>query len=100
MLQVAVNMGFNEIYFIGMDNKFPKHVAYDGSVFINGDIMHHFYPEDTKGLTTYSKELSEAAYTYARKYCENKDIKILNATRGGNLEMFERVDFDSLFKSG
>ena len=26
------------------------------------------------------------------------DIEILNATRGGKLEVFERVDFDALFQ--
>ena len=35
----------------------------------------------------------EAALVYAK----SRDIKIYNATRGGKLEVFERVDFDGLF---
>lgn len=37
------------------------------------------------------------AYKAARKYADAHGIKIYNATRGGKLEVFERVDFDSLF---
>ena len=38
------------------------------------------------------------AYEAAEKYTESKGIKIYNATRGGMLEVFERVDLDSLFE--
>ncbi len=38
-----------------------------------------------------------AAYTEAKRYADTHGIKIYNATRGGKLEVFERVDFDSLF---
>ena len=37
------------------------------------------------------------AYECARKYADMHGIKIYNATRGGNLNVFERVCFDSLF---
>jgi len=33
----------------------------------------------------------------ARKYADSHGIVIKNAGRGGKLENFERVDFDSLF---
>ena len=38
------------------------------------------------------------AYQKAKQYAETHGIKIYNATRGGKLEVFERVDFDSLFE--
>ena len=38
-----------------------------------------------------------SAYEVAKENAEKKGIKIYNATRGGKLEVFERVDFDSLF---
>ena len=40
------------------------------------------------------------AYQAAREYADRHGIKIYNATRGGKLEVFERVDFDSLFSMG
>ena len=38
------------------------------------------------------------SYELARKFAEQKGVKILNATRGGKLEVFERVDFDAIAK--
>jgi hypothetical protein len=37
------------------------------------------------------------AYATAKKYADNKEIKIYNATRGGHLEEFERINFDDIF---
>lgn len=37
------------------------------------------------------------AYQKIKKYADKKGIKIYNATRGGYLEIFERVNFDTLF---
>ena len=36
------------------------------------------------------------AYEHAREYCDSHDIRIYNSTRGGKLEVFERIDFDAL----
>ena len=32
----------------------------------------------------------------ARKYCDEHNVAIYNATRGGKLEVFERVNFDDI----
>ena len=37
------------------------------------------------------------AYEWAEIYSRKHGFRIYNATRGGKLEVFERVDFDSLF---
>ena len=39
-------------------------------------------------------------YQMCKNYADTHGIKIYNATRGGMLEIFERVDFDSLFEGG
>ena len=49
------------------------------------------------GASGYHIDIAELAYKSAKQYAEAHGIKILNATRGGRLEVFERVDFDSLF---
>lgn len=41
--------------------------------------------------------VNDMAYSLARKEADNHDFTIYNATRGGYLEAFPRVDFDSLF---
>lgn len=84
VLQIAVYMGFKEIYLIGCD------CNYSGN-------SYHFVDY---GLPVERSPEGDmiAAYKVAKEYAENHDIKIYNATRGGKLEVFERVDFDSLFQ--
>lgn len=96
MLQMAVNMGFNEVYLLGMDNVFPTCINHKGELVINNEVSHHFHKDNIR-LSTYTKDMFESAYAYAKDYCEKKGVKIFNSTRGGALEVFERVDFNSLF---
>jgi hypothetical protein len=109
MLQMAVYMGFQTIYLIGMDCSFFYEQLEDGTVICNdnvkdyGDIIEELYkevPEDTKGekgVWAAERYQHIKGFKAAKKFAENNNIKIYNATRGGKLEVFERVDFDSLF---
>ena len=36
------------------------------------------------------------AYISAKRYADEHDIKIYNTTRGGKLEVFERLEFDKV----
>jgi hypothetical protein len=38
------------------------------------------------------------SFESAKDYCVSHNINIYNATRGGMLEVFERVDIDDFFK--
>ena len=84
-LQLAVYMGFTEIYLLGVD------CNYSGS-------KQHFLDFGNR-ITDNPEEKMIAAYKVAKKYADAHGIKIYNATRGGKLEVFERVDFDSLFET-
>lgn len=87
-LQLAVYMGFSEIYLLGVDYSYAK----------SGESSYgHFHPEEKLTSIGYADEVGKA-YLSAQNYTEKNNIKIFNATRGGYLEIFERVDFDSLFK--
>jgi hypothetical protein len=87
-LQMALYMEPNEIYFLGADT--PRQGA-----------QIHFYDKgSSSSLPTgisrnYNKIIK--AYESARVFAEKRNIKIYNATRGGDLEVFPRVDFDALF---
>lgn len=88
MLQVAVYMGFKEIYLLGCDcnyddDKKKRHFIESG----------HFDP----GYKTVGLRMIEA-YKVANDYIKNKDINIYNATRGGMLEIFPRVNLDEVLK--
>lgn len=86
-LQLAVYMGFKEIYLLGVDfsyqNQKEKYV--------------HFYKEEKLVATGFGKQV-HLAYLSAKEYAEKQGIKIYNATRGGKLEVFERINFDGIFK--
>lgn len=87
-MQLAAYMGFKEIYLLGVDFSYGgkgKDSQYD-----------HFYQEEKLVSIGYERQVY-LAYLSAKKYAEEHGIKIYNATRGGKLEIFERVDFDSLF---
>ena len=46
--------------------------------------------------SVYCIEEVTLAYMSARNYAKEHGVKILNATRGGKLEVFPRVNFDKL----
>lgn len=95
-LQVAIYMGFSEIYLLGIDHNYSVEMNPDGSIKMTEGIKEHFSNDDTctNVPQTYKSSL---AYCAARKYADQHNVKIFNATRGGKLEAFERVDFDTLF---
>lgn len=97
MMQIAVNMGFKEIYLLGMDHNFPLLITHDGRLTRNSGKTHHFYKNTNPSQVCYTKDLFEAGCAYAKEYCKIKGAAIYNATRGGKLEIFDRVDFDNLF---
>lgn len=85
--QIAVYMGFRKIYLLGVDHNYTEQAKH----------FHKDYYKALKNPLLYYKEKAELAFQSAKKYADAHDIKIYNATRGGKLEVFERVDFDSLF---
>ena len=93
MLQIAVYMGFKEIYLLGVDFSWGE----DG----RGTHFCKDYMNDNlvKDAMKY-KEEQRHAYISAKIYADSHGIKIYNATRGGHLDVFERVNFDELFKEG
>ena len=96
--QIAVYFGFSEIILLGVDHHFAKDVV-NGVLQINEGVQNYFSPKyDPLGSSIYGSEGITIAYQAAKQYAEQHDIRILNATRGGRLEVFERVDFDDLFR--
>lgn len=83
-IQLAVYMGFKEIYLLGIDH------------FYTGGADDHFSKED-KCTNIPQLDKSTCAYQRAKEYADSNNVKILNATRGGHLEVFERVNFENLF---
>jgi hypothetical protein len=96
-LQLAAYMGFSEIYLLGVDSTFDRGVKINGEIVFNNAQTHFANNYATKNIYPITFDFVILAYQTAREYCDSHGVKIRNATRGGALEVFERVDFDSLF---
>jgi len=87
-IQLAYYMGCNPIYIIGADHTFGK----DGKDhFIEG------YLDESDEYSFPDVELMNKSYRYARDYLKSHNVIIRNATIGGELDIFERADYESLF---
>lgn len=97
ILQIMVFMGIKEIYLLGVDFSFHREAFKNGEVRVNENIKNH--PEEIRQdvqAIYYVDEILEG-WKYFKEYANQHGIKICNATRGGKLEVFERVNFDDLF---
>lgn len=102
-LQLAYYMGFSEVYLIGMDFSYaiPTSAKIRGtSITSTEDDPNHFHPEYFgKGKSWHDPELDKVLLSY--KMCDlvysASGRRIFNATVGGALELFPRVDYTSLF---
>ena len=96
-LQFAVYMGFSKIYLLGVDCSYSSIPSADGNHFVNGyyadNVRKKFVHDTTYDISAHMHHTWESA----EEYSKSRNFKIYNATRGGALEAFERVDFDSLF---
>ena len=102
-LQLARYLGCDEIYLVGVDHNYQKKAPTDkqeGNVITSTvDDVNHFHPDYFgPGYRWHDPRVDrmEQAYLEARRYAEANGFTIYNATIGGALEVFPRVDFDSL----
>lgn len=100
-LQLAAYLGAKEIYLLGVDHSYLKELPAEENHFIK-----NYYSEEEKKryrekykAAPYEKENASKAYEAAEIYSRKHGFRIYNATRGGKLETFERVDFDSLIEN-
>ena len=102
-LQLAFYLGFKTVYLIGMDFNYdiPESANVDGHIIVSTeDDPNHFHPDYFgKGKTWHDPKLQNVlkSYQLAKLMYEQAGRKIYNATVGGKLELFERVEFNSLF---
>lgn len=96
-IEFAVHMGFSEMYLLGVDNNYAIKLDEKGKVYKEKS-MRTSYFEGVKGeeFVAQPVDYMNRSYMAAKKFAEENGVKIYNATRGGKLEVFERVDFDEL----
>jgi hypothetical protein len=99
-LQLAFYMGFEQVILIGVDHNFASKGDANKTVVSDGDDPNHFDPRYFgKGFRWQLPDLdtSEIGYEMARKTYEKAGRKVLDATVGGKLTIFQKVEYDSLF---
>ena len=103
-LQLAYYMGFSEVVLIGMDFSYtiPDSASRNGDVLTSAeDDPNHFHPDYFgKGKTWKDPKLDRvlANYSLAKRVYEADGRRIVNATPGGKLELFDRVKYETLFE--
>lgn len=104
-LQLAHYMGFEEVYLIGMDFNYeiPSNAELDGNTIKSvSDDENHFDPRYFgAGKKWHDPKLDNVLLSYKNilSVYERDGVKILNATHGGKLEVFERIDFEDIFEN-
>jgi hypothetical protein len=106
-LQLAVYLGFNPIYLIGCDTAYsmPSTVRREKSdpdqlLSTENDDPNHFDPRYFgKGSKWHEPYVERMIFHYqqAKRVCDSLGVNIYNATVGGYLEVFPRVDYTGLF---
>jgi hypothetical protein len=99
-LQLAYHMGFKQVILIGVDHSFTSKGPANAIVVSEGDDPNHFSPAYFgKGFRWQLPDLetSELGYRMARDAFKKDGREILDATVGGKLTIFPKVDYNSLF---
>jgi hypothetical protein len=99
-LQVAYFLGFRQVILIGVDHNYVTQGKPNATVTSQGDDPNHFHPGYFgKGFRWQLPDLLqwEEAYRLARRTYEADGRQVLDATIGGKLTVFEKVDYLSLF---
>ncbi len=99
-MQIAYYMGFQTVVLIGVDHHFSTAGEPHKKVISEGEDPNHFDPGYFgRGFQWQLPDLatSEEAYSLARRFFEEDRRTILDATVGGRLQVFPKVDYSSLF---
>lgn len=99
--QIAVYMGFKKIYLIGVDHSFSTYQNDKGEIINDSTAKDYFtdeYNKDKAELYVPNLDASTRAFIAMKEFCEKNGVEVYNATRGGKLEVFPRVDLDVVIK--
>jgi len=99
-MQIAYYLGFRNVILVGVDHSFTTQGKPHTVVESQGDDPNHFAREYFgKGFRWQLPDLecSELAYRMAKNQFESAGGEIVDATVGGKLQVFRKVDYQALF---
>ncbi len=97
-IEFAFYMGFKEIYLLGIDHQWGVEIDMNGHKHINKGIAAHFKEDKDKSAFFGYAEALTKCYEVCKKYADKHGIKIINVTRGGKLEVFERDTLENVLQ--
>lgn len=100
-LQLAFYMGFQQVILIGVDHNFSTQGKPNTTVVSQGDDPDHFSSHYFgKGFRWQLPDLetSEKAYRMAREAFNSEGRAVVDATVGGKLNVFPKVEYETLFR--
>jgi len=99
-MQIAYYMGFSEVFLIGVDHSYACAGKPHEAQQFTGDDPNHFSPDYFKGFKWHLPDLegSEMSYRVAKFMFEQSGRRICDATVGGKLTIFPKVDYACLFE--
>ncbi len=100
-LQLAFHMGFDQVILIGVDHNFATQGEPNTTIVSAGDDPDHFHPRYFgKGFRWQLPDLdtSEIAYRMADQAFRQAGRQVVDATIGGKLSVFPKLDYNALFQ--
>ena len=97
-IETAIYMGFKEIILVGMDHNYSRYIDKDGVGHCEDGITDYSLMSKHDFVYFIYKDALESCFSCYKEYCKKHDICIVNATRGGKLEVFPRVSLDQYIK--
>lgn len=95
-IETAIYLGFKEIVLIGMDHNYSRIIDKNGVGHCDDSVIDYSLMQKHDFVYFIYKDALDSCFSCYRKYCENHGIKIVNATRGGKLEIFDRVKLEDI----
>lgn len=107
LMQIAYHMGIQELYLIGLDFNFERskdtgeRTSANEAILEQGSETNHFHPDYRKKHALWTEprlDIMYDAFACAKKAFEDDGRIIINASRSTKLDLFQKADFDTLFK--
>jgi hypothetical protein len=100
-IMAAMYMGCSPIYLIGMDHDWLAHRGQDRHFYQGKTIENHPVAHSDLNKYSYKSDLEAVlnlwkGYESIQKYADKNGIKIINATNGGYLDVFPRIEYGSI----
>lgn len=101
MIQLAIHMGFKNIYLIGIDHNFDRYIDEDGNEIIDETVKNYFCDQyDNDIIEEVHRDLGQSTrgYRWMSNYAKKNSINIYNASRETKLKEFPLITFEDAIK--